>query len=66
MALIWLVLSLIVLDLAALLFAVDTRPGFQHSAHPTLRSSLRPGVRQTVRAGARHAVRPGSRHSVGG
>ena len=32
MELIWLVLSLLVLDLAAILFAVDTRPGLQHSS----------------------------------
>jgi hypothetical protein len=31
MELIWLVLSLLVLDLAAFLFAVDTRPGLQHT-----------------------------------
>ena len=33
MALIWLVLVLLVVDLAALLFGADTRPGFQHSSH---------------------------------
>jgi hypothetical protein len=32
MELLWLVLSLIVVDLAAFLFAVDTRPGLQHTA----------------------------------
>jgi hypothetical protein len=32
MELIWLVLSLLVLDLAALLFAVDTRPGLRHTS----------------------------------
>jgi hypothetical protein len=32
MELIWLVLSLIAVDLAAFLFAPDTRPGFQHSS----------------------------------
>ena len=36
MELIWLVLSLLVLDLAALLFAADTRPGLQHSSRPSL------------------------------
>ena len=34
MELIWIVLSLLAIDVAALLFAVDTRPGFQ----PTARS----------------------------
>jgi hypothetical protein len=33
MALIWLVLVLLVVDLAAFLFGADTRPGFQHSSH---------------------------------
>ena len=43
MELLWLVLSLIVVDLAALLFAVDTRPGLQHTSrwrgrrHPAAR-----------------------------
>ena len=32
MELLWLVLSLIVVDLAAFLFAVDTRPGLQHTS----------------------------------
>ena len=36
MELIWLVLSLLVLDLAALLFAADTRPGLRHSSRPSL------------------------------
>ena len=40
MELIWLVLSLLVLDLAAFLFAVDTRPGLQHTSrwHPGRRT----------------------------
>ena len=33
MALFWLVLALLVVDLAAVLFGADTRPGFQHSSH---------------------------------
>jgi hypothetical protein len=33
MELIWLVLALLAVDLAALLFGADTRPGFQHSSH---------------------------------
>ena len=36
MELIWLVLSLLAVDLAALLFAADTRPGLQHSSRPGL------------------------------
>ena len=32
MELLWLVISLLVVDLAALLFAVDTRPGLQHTS----------------------------------
>jgi hypothetical protein len=31
MELIWFVVALIVLDLAVLRFAVDTRPGFEHT-----------------------------------
>jgi hypothetical protein len=43
MEVLWLVLSLLVVDLAALLFAVDTRPGLQHTSrwharrHPAAR-----------------------------
>jgi hypothetical protein len=33
MELIWLMLSLLAVDLAALLFAADTRPGFDPSFH---------------------------------
>ena len=32
MGLIWFVLALLAVDLAALLFAIDTRPGFEHSS----------------------------------
>lgn len=32
MELIWIVLCLLAIDVAALLFAVDTRPGFQPTA----------------------------------
>ncbi|HEY4728337.1 MAG TPA: hypothetical protein VIJ32_09055 [Actinomycetes bacterium] len=40
MELIWLVLTLVVVDLAAFLFAVDTRPGLQHTSrrHPGRRT----------------------------
>jgi hypothetical protein len=47
MELIWLVLSLLAIDLAALLFAADTRPGLQHSS----------------RAGLLHAPRWAHRHA---
>jgi hypothetical protein len=59
MELLWLVLSLLALDLAAHLFAADTRPGFQHSTRsgphrpwglhrPSgLHLSRRPGRRST-------------------
>jgi hypothetical protein len=40
MELIWLVLSLIVVDLAAMAFAADTRPGLQHSPRWWNRRSL--------------------------
>jgi hypothetical protein len=33
MELIWLVLCLLVVDLAAFLFAADTRPGFDNTLH---------------------------------
>ena len=36
MEMIWLVLILLAVDLAALLFAADTRPGLQHSARTGL------------------------------
>jgi hypothetical protein len=40
MELIWLVLSLLVLDLAAMLFAADTRPGLRHGPRWWDRRSL--------------------------
>ena len=58
MELIWLMLALLVVDLAAILFAVDTRPGFEHSPRPWIRWGARPGVRP--------GARPGTRRSVGG
>jgi hypothetical protein len=33
MQLIWIVLALLAVDLAAFLFAADTRPGFKHTPH---------------------------------
>jgi hypothetical protein len=44
MELIWLVLALLVVDLAAILFAVDTRPGFEHSP----RARVWRGTRRSV------------------
>ena len=55
MELLWLVLTLLAVDLAALLFAADTRPGLQHSA--------RPGPR---RPSGLHLSRRPSRRSAGG
>jgi hypothetical protein len=40
MELIWLVLSLLVVDLAAMAFATDTRPGLQHTPRWWNRRSL--------------------------
>ena len=39
MELVWLVLTLIAVDLAALRFAADTRPGLQHSSRLRRRSA---------------------------
>ena len=47
MELLWLVLALLAVDLAAILFAVDTRPGFGHSPRPWVWPS-RAGVRRSV------------------
>jgi len=41
MELIWLVFALLVVDLAALLFAADTRPGLERSSRPL---TVRPGT----------------------
>jgi hypothetical protein len=41
MVLIWIVLGLLALDLAALLFAVDSRTGFEHSARARNRRLIR-------------------------
>jgi len=51
MEMIWLVLTLLAVDLAALLFAADTRPGLQHSSRPRL--------------GLAHAPRWSNRHVPG-
>ncbi len=52
MELIWLVLALLVVDLAAILFAVDTRPGFEHAPHPWVwpwaHAEARPTIRRSV------------------
>jgi hypothetical protein len=42
MELLWFVLTLLAVDLAALLFAADTRPGFQHA--PRWRDRRAPDV----------------------
>ena len=47
MELIWLLLALLVVDLAAILFAVDTRSGFEHSPRPWVRPG-RTGVRRSL------------------
>jgi hypothetical protein len=44
MELIWLILCVLVVDLAVLRFGVDTRPGFEHSARRRDRHP-RPAVR---------------------
>jgi hypothetical protein len=49
MELIWLVLTLIAVDLGALLFAADTRPGLQHSS--------RPGFHRSASSDQAHASR---------
>jgi hypothetical protein len=50
MELIWLVLALLAVDLAAILFAADTRSGLEHSSRPlTLRhGTVRPGTRRFI------------------
>jgi hypothetical protein len=59
MELIWLVLTLLAVDLAALLFAADTRPGLQHSA--------RWGFHRPPSSGPRRESRwPTRRHFAGG
>ncbi len=55
MELLWLVLTLLAVDLAALRFAADTRPGFQHSARPGLH-----------RPSGLHLARRSSRRSASG
>jgi hypothetical protein len=52
MQVIWLVLTLLAVDLAALLFAADTRPGLEHTRRPRL-----------LRAGT---GRPRARRAIGG
>jgi hypothetical protein len=39
MELVWLVLTLLAVDLAAVVFAADTRPGFRHTSRWRLRRS---------------------------
>ena len=72
MELIWLVLALLAVDLAAILFAADTRPGLEHSSRPlTVRPrtsrplTLRLG---TLRGGTGRpgTGRPGTSRFIGG
>jgi hypothetical protein len=58
MELILLVLTLIAVDLAALLFAADTRPGLQHSS--------RLGFHRSPSSGLAHVSRSADRHATGG
>jgi hypothetical protein len=58
MELLWLVLTLVAVDLAALLFAADSRPGLQHS-------SRWPG-RHSTSSGVPHVSRWSHRHVTGG
>jgi hypothetical protein len=62
MEMIWLVLALLAVDVAALLFAADTRPGLQHSARSgRLRSTV--GLDDASRPGVPRASRwPARRH----
>jgi hypothetical protein len=40
MELLWFVIGLLAVDLAAVLFAADTRPGFEHGPRRRIRRSL--------------------------
>ena len=62
----WLVLSVVVLDLAAFLFAADSRPGLQHTAHPTLRHPVPSSLRRPVRSGPSRSVGSGTRRPIRG
>jgi hypothetical protein len=65
MEMIWLVLTLLAVDLAALLFAADTRPGLQHSARWGLhRPSSSAAPRASRWPARRHSAT--RRHSAGG
>jgi hypothetical protein len=44
MELFWLILTLLAVDLAALLFGADTRPGLQHSSHRVVPHPSRRGA----------------------
>jgi hypothetical protein len=49
MEVIWLMLALLVVDLAAVLFAVDSRPGFEHSPRPWVQPGSLPRTRRSSR-----------------
>jgi hypothetical protein len=65
MELILLVLTLLAVDLVAVLFAADTRPGFEHSSRTLRPGTRRPGMRR-LRGSHTPAVRPGIRRFIGG
>jgi hypothetical protein len=48
MELLWLVLGLLALDLAALLFAADSRPGFEDSSRSHILRPARGGTRRSM------------------
>jgi hypothetical protein len=66
MELIWLVLALLAVDLAALLFGADTRPGFQHSSHRVVPHLSRRGLPSSrwVAAGSSRQDSPSSGWAV--
>jgi hypothetical protein len=59
MEMIWLVLTILAVDLAALLFAADTRPGLQHSGRWGLHHPSSSGL-------PRESRWPARRHVAGG
>ena len=67
MELLWVVLALLVLDLAAFRFAVDTRPGLRHTPRPALRRPSGREVARTPGPGPRVRPTPDRRHRpIGG
>ena len=66
MELIWLVLTLIAVDLAVLLFAADTRPGLEHSSRRGFLRAPSSALAHPSRWPNRHATRWPRRHASGG